>query len=125
MDETYDVIVVGGGAAGLSGALNLARARRRVLVADAGEQRNLPAEGVHGLLARDGLPPGELVRLGRAEVERYGGAVLGARVTALGGAAGEFAVTLEDGRADRATAARDDRPGRRAPGRPGRARAVG
>ena len=48
MDETYDVIVVGGGAAGLSGALNLARARRRVLVADAGEQRNLPAEGVHG-----------------------------------------------------------------------------
>ena len=99
MDETYDVIVVGGGAAGLSGALNLARARRRVLVVDAGEQRNLPAEGVHGLLGRDGLPPGELVRLGRAEVERYGGAVLGARVTALGGAAGEFTVTVEDGRA--------------------------
>jgi len=98
MDETFDVIVVGGGAAGLSGALNLARARRSVLVVDAGEQRNLPADGVHGLLARDGIAPGELVRLGRAEVERYGGAVLDARVVALGGAAGEFAVTLEDGR---------------------------
>jgi thioredoxin reductase len=90
--------VVGGGAAGLSGALNLARARRSVLVVDAGEQRNLPAEGVHGLLARDGMAPAELVRLGRAEVERYGGAVLGARVAALGGSAGQFAVTLDGGR---------------------------
>ena len=102
MDGTYDVIVVGGGAAGLSGALNLARARRSVLVVDAGEQRNLPAEGVHGLLARDGTPPGELVRLGRAEVERYGGAVLEARVVALGGAVGEFTVSLGDGRSLRA-----------------------
>jgi thioredoxin reductase len=98
MDQTYDAIVVGGGAAGLSGALNLARARRSVLVVDAGEQRNLPAEGVHGLLARDGMAPGELVRAGRSEVERYGGAVLDARVTALGGAEGAFEVTLEDGR---------------------------
>jgi thioredoxin reductase len=102
MDETYDVIVVGGGAAGLSGALNLARARRSVLVVDAGEQRNLPAEGVHGLLARDGMAPAELVRLGRAEVERYGGAVLDARVVALDGAVGDFAVALEDGRGLRA-----------------------
>ena len=102
MDETYDVIVVGGGAAGLSGALNLARARRSVLVVDAGEQRNLPAEGVHGLLARDGMVPAELVRLGRAEVERYGGAVLDARVVALDGAVGDFAVALEDGRGLRA-----------------------
>jgi thioredoxin reductase len=98
MDETYDVIVVGGGAAGLSGALNLARARRSVLVVDAGEQRNLPAEGVHGLIARDGMAPTALVRLGRAEVERYGGAVLDARVAALGGSSGEFTVTLDDGR---------------------------
>jgi thioredoxin reductase len=102
MDQTFDVIVVGGGAAGLSGALNLARARRSVLVVDAGEQRNLPAEAVHGLLARDGTPPAELVRLGRAEVERYGGAVLDARVGALGGSAGAFTVALEDGRALRA-----------------------
>jgi thioredoxin reductase len=99
MDETYEVIVVGGGAAGLSGALTLARARRSVLVIDAGEQRNLPASGVHGLLARDGLPPAELVALGRAEVERYGGTVLDGRVAVLDGSAGAFTVTLEDGRA--------------------------
>jgi thioredoxin reductase len=102
MDETreqHDVVVVGGGVAGLSGALTLARARRSVLVIDAGEQRNRPASGVHGLLTRDGLPPAELVALGRAEVERYGGAVLDGRVAALAGSAGAFAVTLEDGRA--------------------------
>ena len=86
-------------AAGLSGALNLARARRSVLVIDAGEQRNLPAAGVHGYLTRDGLPPAELVALGRAEVERYGGAVLDGRVAALDGREGAFTVTLEDGRA--------------------------
>jgi thioredoxin reductase len=97
--EQYDVVVVGGGAAGLSGALTLARARRSVLVIDAGEQRNRPASGVHGFLTRDGLPPAELVALGRAEVERYGGTVLDGRVAALAGSAGAFAVTLEDGRA--------------------------
>jgi thioredoxin reductase len=102
MDKTqgqHDVIVVGGGAAGLSGALTLARARRSVLLIDAGEQRNRPASGVHGLLARDGLPPAELTAMGRAEVERYGGTVLDGRVTALAGSAGAFTVTLEDGRA--------------------------
>jgi len=102
MDEhrdQYDVVVVGGGAAGLSGGLTLARARRSVLVVDAGEQRNRPAEGVHGFLTRDGLPPDELVRMGRAEVERYGGTVLDGRVTAMEGTEGAFTVTLDDGRA--------------------------
>jgi L-serine deaminase len=96
--DGYDVIVIGGGAAGLSGALTLARARRSVLLVDAGELRDAPAAGMHGFLTRDGLPPGELVALGRAEVERYGGVVLDGRVAALGGSASEFAVTLEDGR---------------------------
>jgi thioredoxin reductase len=96
--EQHDVVVVGGGAAGLSGAVNLARARRSVLVIDAGEQRNRPASGVHGFLTRDGLAPAELVALGRAEVERYGGTVLDGRVAALDGSAGAFVVTLEDGR---------------------------
>jgi thioredoxin reductase len=97
--EPYDVVVVGGGAAGLNGALNLARARRSVLVIDAGEPRNQPASGVHGFLTRDGVAPADLVALGRAEVERYGGTVLDGRVIALAGSAGAFVVTLEDGRA--------------------------
>jgi thioredoxin reductase len=97
-NEQHDVVVVGGGTAGLSGALTLARARRSVLVIDAGEQRNRPAAGVHGFLTRDGLPPDELAALGRAEVERYGGAVLEGRVAALSGTEGAFAVTLDDGR---------------------------
>jgi thioredoxin reductase len=97
-DRQYDAIVVGGGAAGLAGALNLARARRSVLVIDAGDQRNLPAEGVHGFLTRDGLPPGDLVALGRAEIEGYGATVLDGRVTALSGSEGAFSVTTGDGR---------------------------
>lgn len=98
MDDAHEVVVVGGGAAGLSGALTLARARRAVAVVDAGEQRNRPAAGVHGFLTRDGLPPEELVRLGRAEVERYGGTVLDGRVAALAGSEDAFTVTLQDGR---------------------------
>jgi thioredoxin reductase len=101
MDETHeqhDVAVIGGGVAGLSGALTLARARRSVVVVDAGEQRNRPASGVHGFLTRDGLPPDDLVALGRAEVERYGGTVLDGRAVVLAGSAGAFTVALEDGR---------------------------
>ncbi len=56
----YDVVVVGGGAAGLSGALALVRARRSVLVVDAGQPRNAPAAHVHNYLTRDGTPPSEL-----------------------------------------------------------------
>jgi len=86
---TYDVVVVGGGAAGLSAGLTLARARRRVLVVDAGEPRNAPAEGVHGFLTRDGIAPRELTRLGRAEVEQVGGEVVDGTVTRLERSGGE------------------------------------
>ena len=72
----YDVVVIGGGAAGLSAALVLSRARRRLLVVDAGEPRNAPAGQMHGFLSRDGLPPGELLAAGRAEVTGYGGEVV-------------------------------------------------
>src|SRR5215218_3808831 len=74
--ERYDVVVVGGGAAGLSAALTLSRARRRVLVIDAGSPRNAPAEGVHNYLGREGTSPSELVRIGRDEVAGYGGEVI-------------------------------------------------
>jgi thioredoxin reductase len=70
--ETYDVVVVGGGAAGLSAALVLGRARRRVAVVDAGAPRNAPAAHMHGYLSRDGMPPAELLAAGRDEVAGYG-----------------------------------------------------
>jgi thioredoxin reductase (NADPH) len=73
MTAKYDVVIVGGGAAGLSAALALVRFRRTVLVVDAGTPRNAPAEGVHNYLTRDGTPPGELLAAGRAEVAGYGG----------------------------------------------------
>jgi thioredoxin reductase len=69
---TYEVIVIGGGAAGLSAALVLGRARRRTLVVDAGEPRNAPAAHMQGYLSRDGMPPAEFLAAGRAEIARYG-----------------------------------------------------
>jgi thioredoxin reductase len=72
MDPNYDVIIVGGGPAGLSAALVLGRSRRRVLVLDDGDPRNARSEGVRGFLTRDGLLPLELLRIGREEVARYG-----------------------------------------------------
>ncbi|MFC6085639.1 NAD(P)/FAD-dependent oxidoreductase [Sphaerisporangium aureirubrum] len=94
--QRYDVVVIGGGAAGLSGALTLSRARRSVLVIDAGHPRNAPATHVHTYLTREGTPPGELLAIGRAEVTGYGGEI----VTATAGAIrrrpdGDFDVTLE------------------------------
>ncbi|GIG35555.1 NAD(P)/FAD-dependent oxidoreductase [Cellulomonas pakistanensis] len=97
--ERYDVVVVGGGSAGLAGALALSRARRRVLVVDAGEPRNAPAGHVHNVLGREGTPPGELLATGRREVAGYGGTVVDGRVAALARADGGFRVDLGDGRA--------------------------
>jgi thioredoxin reductase len=90
MNDSYDVLVIGGGAAGLSGAVALARSRRSVLVVDAGEPRNLPAAHVHNFLTRDGTPPEELYAAGRAEVARYGGHLEDGRVTSLGRDGGLF-----------------------------------
>ncbi|GAA0232427.1 NAD(P)/FAD-dependent oxidoreductase [Cryptosporangium japonicum] len=89
--------MVGGGAAGLAGAVALGRARRSVLVVDAGEQRNLPAEGVHNFLTREGMPPAELAAAGRKEAESYGVTVVAARVTAAEPDGDSFRVTLDDG----------------------------
>ncbi len=90
----YDVVVVGGGAAGLSAALVLGRARRRVAVIDAGAPRNAPAAHMHGFLSRDGMPPAELLAAGRTEVSRYGVEVIGDRVL---GIEGRFSVRLARG----------------------------
>jgi thioredoxin reductase/SAM-dependent methyltransferase len=97
-DETFDVVVVGGGAAGLSGALALGRARRSVLVVDAGEPRNAPAGHVHNYLGSEGTPPADLLRLGRAEVLQYGVDVRTGTVTGAEPVDGGFTVRLADGR---------------------------
>jgi thioredoxin reductase len=74
--KSYDVVVIGGGAAGLSAALVLGRARRSVLVVDAGSPRNAPAAHMQGYLSRDGMPPADLLAAGREEMRRYGVALL-------------------------------------------------
>jgi thioredoxin reductase len=71
MERPWDCIVIGGGAAGLSAALVLGRARRRTLLVDDGRQSNLAAHGIGGLLGHDGRPPAELYAAARAELARY------------------------------------------------------
>jgi thioredoxin reductase len=94
----YDVAIIGGGAAGLSAALVLSRARRKVLVVDAGAPRNAPALHMKGFLSRDGLPPGELLAIGRHEVQGYGGEIVEATATELVRDGDEgFWVLLSDG----------------------------
>ncbi|MFI6507624.1 NAD(P)/FAD-dependent oxidoreductase [Streptosporangium sp. NPDC050855] len=102
--ETVDTVVIGGGAAGLNGALMLARSRRSVVVIDSGTPRNMPAEAVHGFIVLDGTSPTEILRRGRDQVRRYGGRVVFGEVTSaepVPPAAGgdlRFGVTLADGR---------------------------
>lgn len=98
-----DVLVIGGGAGGLAAALVLARSRRDVVLIDAGEPRNAPADAVHNYLGREGTPPAELTAIGREEVQRYGARVVDGRVVeavaAGDGPAPRFDVRLDDGSA--------------------------
>ncbi|MGW7427940.1 NAD(P)/FAD-dependent oxidoreductase [Streptomyces sp. NPDC054861] len=98
-EQRYDVVVVGGGAAGLSAALVLGRSRRRTLVVDAGEPRNAPAAHMQGYLTRDGMPPAEFLEAGRREIAAYGVEWTAGRVTeAVPDGADGFVVTVDDGR---------------------------
>jgi thioredoxin reductase len=103
MDTTWDCIVVGAGAAGLSAALVLGRARQRTLVVDAGDQSNRDAEGIGGLLGHDGRPAEELYAAGRHELAAYptvelrSGQVLAGERHATG-----FVIVLADGSRERA-----------------------
>lgn len=86
--KQYDVVIIGGGAAGLSAGLVLGRARRRVMVIDAGSPRNAPAAHMQGFLSRDGMPPSELLAVGRQEIATYGVELVTDTVTGLELAAG-------------------------------------
>ncbi|MFC7401140.1 NAD(P)/FAD-dependent oxidoreductase [Citricoccus sp. GCM10030269] len=82
-NNTLDVLVVGGGAAGLAAAVTLARSRRSVTVVDGGRPRNAPAEGVHALLGREGISPAELLAAGRRELAGYGGVVVEGEISSV------------------------------------------
>jgi thioredoxin reductase len=95
MESNWDVVIVGGSAAGLSAGLSLARSRRRVAIVDAGVPRNRFAAHMHGVLGHDGKPPQELVAAGRREVERYGGIIINATATGAVRSGDTFAVTTD------------------------------
>ncbi|RKH02835.1 NAD(P)/FAD-dependent oxidoreductase [Corallococcus sp. CA047B] len=94
----YDVVIVGGGPAGLNAALNLGRARRAVLLCDAGTPRNVAAKHMHGFASRDGIPPPEFRRISREQLHRYKNVeVRDTRVGSVEPREGGFRVALGDG----------------------------
>ena len=112
---SYDVIVIGGSFAGLSAALQLARARRRVLVLDSGEPRNRFAQFSHGLFGHDGQTPSAILAKARSQLSSYGTVKLTNRLATHATRTGEeFAVTVANGtvhtasRLILATGVRDD-----------------
>jgi thioredoxin reductase/SAM-dependent methyltransferase len=97
LTRDFDVAVIGGGAAGLSAAVVLGRARRSVVVIDSDSPRNAPATGVHGFLAHDGIGPAELLGSGRKEVEAYGGIVVHGEARSAHRTSDGFEVRLAEG----------------------------
>lgn len=95
----YDVVVIGGGPSGLSAALALGRAAKRVLVCDSGPRRNAAAEELHNFVTRDGTPPEEFRRIGREQLARYDVTFAPERVASISGARGAFRVQHETGHA--------------------------
>ena len=95
--SSFDAIVVGGGPAGLSAALTLGRARRRVLLAAYGPTRNARAEAAHNVFTRDGTPPEELVRIGRAQLDPYDVTIREEQAADAERAGGGFTVTFAGG----------------------------
>ncbi len=94
----WECIVVGGGAAGLSAALVLGRARRRTLLVDAGEQSNLASHGIGGLLGHDRRPTAELYAIGRRELSAYPSVEIRDGEVVHGGPVGDrFQLELDDG----------------------------
>jgi thioredoxin reductase len=98
MTPLLDVVVAGGGAAGLSAALVLGRARRRTLIVDDGHPRNAPSPAAHSVFTRDGTPPAELLETARAQLAPYDSVVFRpGRIVTAGREHGGVAVVLADG----------------------------
>ena len=94
----FDVVIVGGSYAGMAAGLQLARARRRVLMVDAGEPRNRFASHSHGFLSQDGTPPAEIAADARGQLMEYLTVEWrSGRVTSIGGEAERFTIGLADG----------------------------
>jgi thioredoxin reductase len=93
-DQQHDVVIVGGGPAGLSAAVVLGRMRVSALIIDAGQPRNAAAEHSHGFLTRDSAAPAELATIGRAEAVRYGADILVDAVTGLERTDGGFRIAV-------------------------------
>lgn len=93
----YDVVIAGGGPAGLSAALTLGRARKRVLLCDGGARRNAAAEHVHNFVTRDGTPPDEFRRVARQQLAPYPVEERDEGIATIAGGRGRFVVTLDDG----------------------------
>lgn len=117
MTPLLDVIVAGGGAAGLSAALVLGRARRRTLVVDDGHPRNAPSPAAHSVFSRDGTPPAELLETARAQLAPYDSVVFRrGRIVTAAGEPGGASVVLADGSVHRSrqlllsTGVRDELP---------------
>lgn len=97
--DPWDVIIVGGGPAGLSAALVLGRCRRTVRLFDDGRPRNQVSHAVHGFLSRDGIPPAELRAISHEQLARYASVVVDrSRVVDATRSGNGFMVHTGDGR---------------------------